>query len=217
MPRPTPASARTRSCSSAPVPPSQWVWIGHAGSSVGEGRAAEHRQVARRRTAVAARDLDDAGPVSGPPDDRARRSRRSSIPSSMSATKRSASSSLGRRQAPVRGAVEPLVMEPGRARRGGPRSGATARRASPGSGRIRTASCRSPVASPAVAAVGQLRRDRSTSARRKSGDSSTGRPPSMTRCSWAYVTPSAAGRCRRGPSGRRSRRGSAPMARAART
>ena len=110
----TPASARTRTCSSAPVPASQWVWIG---TPVRRWAAAAARKIGRSRggwAALAAGDLDDAGPDVGPRDDRARRSRA-----------RRSRLDVGRRTGP-----------PARPRtRGG--SSATARRTARGGGRSR--------------------------------------------------------------------------------
>ena len=163
-----------------------------AGPPVGEGGAAEDRQVARRRAAVAPGDLDHAGAVVGPPDDRPAAVVRVD-PVLDVGDEQVGELVLGRGQAPVRGTVEPLVVQPGRGDEvdAGPARQLGELRRVPA--RSRSASCRPPSAARPRAASASSCASRSTSARRKSGDSSTGRPPSMTRCSWAYVTPIAAG------------------------
>ena len=66
----TPWSASRRTCSSAPVPPSQWVRIGTPVRRCAWAAASKTRPVAVGRAAVAPGDLDDPGPVRRPADDR---------------------------------------------------------------------------------------------------------------------------------------------------
>ena len=94
------------------MPPSQWVWTGTPVRRWASGRAAEGGQVAGRRAAVAAGDLDHAGPVRGPPNDRPAAVVRVD-PLLDVGDEPVGELALGRGEAPVRGTVEPLVMEPG--------------------------------------------------------------------------------------------------------
>ena len=155
-----------------------------AGAAVRLGGGREDAPVPLGRTTVAAGDLDHAGAVRRAPDDRtavvvARRSRSARRPrTARPARRRSPAGSSGPDRRTGRGGGRS-------ARSGGGPCVATARPACRRSDRCRRASRR-----PRCAARGPSPRPprsviASTSPRSKSGDSWTGRPPSMTRCSWA--------------------------------
>ena len=157
-----------RICSSAPVPFSQWVWIGTpvrrwasaAAAKIGRSRADGPPSLPATLTMPAR--------MRRPADDRARRSRARRCPPRCRRRtgrparprSRAGSSATGRRTA--RGGARS-------ARRCGRRSGATARRAWSGCGRSRPASRRSPLAGRPRRPRATSSAIRSTSASRKSG------------------------------------------------
>ena len=157
---------------------------GHAGPRVGRRRRAEDRHVAIGGAVLAAGDLDDPGPDRRPVDDRARvvarvdahlDIRHEQVRQLVLAS-RAGSSATARRTSRGGGPWQP---------RGGRRSSATAPRASAGRARNRPASRRPRSGGRPPRRRAAPRVMRSTSARRKSGEISTGFPPTMTRCSWA--------------------------------
>ena len=144
----TPWSPRSRTCSSAPVPCSQWVRIGAPVRRWVSRGGLEHAPVAGGQPALGPGDLDDPGTERGPAHDRPRVVVR--IDAVGDVRGEQVGELLDRDPvAPVRRAVVAVVMQPGRRDDVDPGPPRDARRASRRCGPRRTASHRRPTAARA--------------------------------------------------------------------